>query len=264
MIEGVVEGVPQRTIGPYATHVDHPSQTSSNSFVPSNDRPTPATIATRIPTGTSTDADGPGSCGDRRDLPIHRVRVCPPRRDPIPAVRPADRRIAARTRSAIDAGLNASPRQRARVDLRLIARPGSMSGMATKTDQRLRLRGRNAAEIVDAIRASGADEVAISIGNERYRLDPEIAELITTVLDDVSYGHEVTSAPANLPIGTEVASELLGVSRPWLTTLLDRGEIPSTRVGTKRRMRLGDVLAFRRADDARRDRLLTWDFLDED
>lgn len=139
-----------------------------------------------------------------------------------------------------------------------------MSRMATKTEQRLRLCGRNAAEVADAIRSSGADEVAISIGSERYRLDPEIAELITTVLDDVSYGREVTSAPANLPIGTEVASELLGVSRPWLTTLLDRGEIPSTRVGTKRRMRLGDVLAFRRDDDARRDRLLTWDFLDED
>ncbi len=136
--------------------------------------------------------------------------------------------------------------------------------MAAKTDQRLRLRGRNAAEVVNAIRSSGPDEVAISIGGDRYRLDPEIAELITTMLDDVSYGREVTSAPANLPIGTEVASELLGVSRPWLTTLLDRGEIPSTRVGTKRRMRLGDVLAFRRADDARRDRHLTWDFLDED
>jgi excisionase family DNA binding protein len=84
------------------------------------------------------------------------------------------------------------------------------------------------------------------------------------LLEDVSYGREVTSAPANLPIGTEVASELLGVSRPWLTTLLDRGDIPSTRTGTKRRMRLGDVLAFRRADDARRDRKLTWDFLDEE
>lgn len=137
--------------------------------------------------------------------------------------------------------------------------------MATTTEQqRLCLRCRNAAEVVDAIRSAGADEVEISIGSKRYRLEPEIAELITTVLDDVSYGREVTSAPASIPIGTEVASELLGVSRPWLTTLLDRGEIPSTRVGTKRRMRLGDVLAFRRADDVRRDRLLTWDFLDED
>ena len=29
-------------------------------------------------------------------------------------------------------------------------------------------------------------------------------------------------------------------------------------------MRLGDVLAYRRSDDARRDGSLTWDFLDEE
>lgn len=136
--------------------------------------------------------------------------------------------------------------------------------MTTATKQIQRSNARNAAEIVDAIRAAESPAVAMSIGDRRYQLSPELAELVTTLLDDVSYGREVTSAPAGLPIGTEVASELLGVSRPWLTTLLDRGEIPSSRTGTKRRMRLGDVLAYRRADDARRDRLLTWDFLDEE
>jgi len=103
----------------------------------------------------------------------------------------------------------------------------------------------------------------VTIGAGRYRLTPELVELMTTVLDDVSFGRNVTSAPSNLPIGTEVASELLGVSRPWLTTLLDRGDLPSVRKGTKRRMRLGDVLAYRRADDAHRDRSLSWDLLEE-
>ena len=104
---------------------------------------------------------------------------------------------------------------------------------------------------------------AASLSLQRLGMGDCLAELVTNLLEDVSYGREVTSAPANLPIGTEVASELLGVSRPWLTTLLDRGDIPSSRTGTKRRMRLGDVLAFRRSDDARRDRQLTWDFLDD-
>ena len=136
--------------------------------------------------------------------------------------------------------------------------------MTTATKQLPRSNARTAAQVVDAIRATETPAITLSIGDRRYQLSPELAALVTTLLDDVSYGREVTSAPASLPIGTEVASELLGVSRPWLTKLLDRGEIPSSRTGTKRRMRLGDVLAYRRADDARRDRLLTWDFLDEE
>ena len=74
----------------------------------------------------------------------------------------------------------------------------------------------------------------------------------------------LTSAPAGLPLGTEVASDLLGVSRPWLTTLINRGDISSSKVGSKRRIRLGDLLAYRRCDDTRRRERLTWEFLDEE
>jgi excisionase family DNA binding protein len=62
----------------------------------------------------------------------------------------------------------------------------------------------------------------------------------------------LTIAPYDLAIGTERAAELLGVSRPWLTALLYRGDIPMVRIGTKRRVRLGDLIAYRRADDLRR------------
>jgi len=138
-----------------------------------------------------------------------------------------------------------------------------MSVMPEAVRQRTRSNERVAAQVVAAIHAADASEISMSIGAGQYRLTPELVELITTMLDDVSYGREVTSAPSNLPIGTEVASELLGVSRPWLTTLLDRGDLPSVRKGTKRRIRLGDVLAYRRTDDARRDCSLSWDFVEE-
>jgi excisionase family DNA binding protein len=135
--------------------------------------------------------------------------------------------------------------------------------MAAGTGTNQRVDARVAALVSDQIRTDARD-VAVLVGDRRFPITPELAQLIAALLDDVSYGRDVTSAPADLPIGTEVASDLLGVSRPWLTTLLDRGDIPFTRNGTKRRMRLGDVLAYRRADDERRDRALTWEFLDED
>jgi excisionase family DNA binding protein len=91
-----------------------------------------------------------------------------------------------------------------------------------------------------------------------------VVRLICDLLDDLAEGRAVTVAPYDLPVGTEAAAALLGVSRPWVTTLVDRGELPGERIGSKRRIRLGDLVAFRRADDARRRAEAgDWSFLDE-
>ena len=122
-----------------------------------------------------------------------------------------------------------------------------------------------AADLADEMRAASelALAVTIALGDRSHQLPPDLVALLLDLLDDVAEGRDVTVAPARLPVGTELASELIGVSRPWLTTLLDRGDIPSTRVGSKRRVRLGDLLAYRRADDERRRQALTWEFLGE-
>jgi excisionase family DNA binding protein len=133
--------------------------------------------------------------------------------------------------------------------------------MATKI--RLDASPNVAGDLADDVRsASNAEQAAtIAVEGREFQLPPDLVALLLDLLDDVAEGRDVTVAPAGLPVGTELASELLGVSRPWLTTLLDRGDIPSTRVGSKRRVRLGDLLAYRRADDARRRQALTWEFL---
>ena len=120
-----------------------------------------------------------------------------------------------------------------------------------------------AAHLADDLRAASTIEqaVTIAVGDHSHRLLPDLVALLLDLLDDIAEGRDVTVAPAGLPVGTELASELLGVSRPWLTTLLDRKDLPSARVGSKRRVRLGDLLAYRRADDERRRQALTWEFL---
>lgn len=146
--------------------------------------------------------------------------------------------------------------------LRLIATRRYSSGVATSTE---RAANRGISRLADAAtEARPGTKVQVTIGESTAALPAEVVAQLGALLADLAEGRSVTVAPADLPVGTEWAAELLGVSRPWLATMLDRGDIPMQRVGSKRRVLLGDLMAYRRADDRRRQQAQTWDFLDEE
>lgn len=80
---------------------------------------------------------------------------------------------------------------------------------------------------------------------DRVELPAEVYRVLWQVVEALREGLAVTVVPQAQVVTTQQAADLLGVSRPTLVKLLEEGQVPFERVGTHRRVRLRDLLAFR-------------------
>lgn len=90
-------------------------------------------------------------------------------------------------------------------------------------------------------------------------LPSSLLRLVVSAARNLAAGRAVMTIPAEVTLTPAEAAELLGLSRPFVAKLLERGDIPSEFLpdSRHRRIRLEDVLAFqsrreRRAEGRRR------------
>ncbi|HEY4242695.1 MAG TPA: helix-turn-helix domain-containing protein [Kofleriaceae bacterium] len=85
---------------------------------------------------------------------------------------------------------------------------------------------------------------------ESIELPESIFYLLKEVVDVMARGDAITVVPIGRELTTQQAADLLNISRQYLVRLLEGGELVFRKVGTHRRLRIEDVLAYK----ARRDR----------
>lgn len=89
-------------------------------------------------------------------------------------------------------------------------------------------------------------------GAKPVEVPASVVRVLADALDHAQRGEHVRVIADDEEITTQQAADLLNVSRPYLVALVDRGELPSRKVGARRRLNLADVLLYREVDQARR------------
>lgn len=102
------------------------------------------------------------------------------------------------------------------------------------------------------------DEAACLVGpdGQEIPLPASAFDALRRVVDAMSRGGTIALIPQGKELSTMQAAELLHVSRPFLVRNLLGKEIPFEKVGSHRRVRIDDVLAYRERRGRERRKLL--------
>jgi excisionase family DNA binding protein len=92
----------------------------------------------------------------------------------------------------------------------------------------------------------------VNAEGQRLELPQPVFDMLVHVLRSIRERRAVVMMPEDESFTSQAAADYLGMSRPFLISLLDKGEIPFHYVGSHRRIVFKDLLDYERKRDAAR------------
>jgi excisionase family DNA binding protein len=120
---------------------------------------------------------------------------------------------------------------------------------------------RESSRVLSTVLQTRAETQQIDIHDDKgavrsVMLPTSALRLLLDVLTEIGQGNAVTLIPIHAELTTQEAADLLNVSRPFLVQLLEKGDMPFHKIGTHRRVRYQDVIAYKSRIDSERRKAL--------
>lgn len=126
----------------------------------------------------------------------------------------------------------------------------------TKQEQKMAMESYYALmESLEHLKTSDA-EIEIEETREKIKIPLRVLRLLAKILKATGQGNPISIIPVAAEMTTQAAAEFLGCSRPYLIKLLEKGEIPFTKVGKHRRVKFEDLSDYKTRKRGEREALL--------
>ncbi len=134
--------------------------------------------------------------------------------------------------------------------------------MTTQAEQKPVTPGKDEQSALDALDAllSGptgdTGTKLIDLNGTEVVLPESVVDLLRQAVHQLARQRTLVLVPIDRDLTTQQVADLLHISRPYLISLLEHGDIPYTKVGAHRRISLDDVMRYKAQRDTSRKQTL--------
>ena len=116
----------------------------------------------------------------------------------------------------------------------------------SELEQKVATESYNALESIIEQNAANKGEIEIHETQDRIVIPIKALKLLSPILKAMSQGKPISMIPTATEVTTDKAAEILGCTRAQLVRLLEGGEIEFTRKEENRKIKIKDILKYKK------------------